>query len=56
MEFFFEFMAWLALGLGIVFIAWKIYLFIAWNIERAIFLTSVSYYLRTNSKRKAETQ
>jgi len=48
----FEAITWLSLTLGLLFILWKGYLFVAWNIERAIFLTSVSYYLKQDSKRR----
>lgn len=42
--------SWGALVIGGVFILWKVYLFAAWNMERAIFLSSVSAYLSVDRK------
>ena len=56
MEFMFEVIAWFVLIVVLLFILWKFYLLVTWNIERLVFLGSVSHYLREDaSKQKSPT-
>lgn len=47
---------WTAFTAGMVFVFWKAYLFVVWNIERAIFFGSVGQYLRAPSGSQSKIQ
>ncbi len=55
MESMFEVTARLALTVGFLFILWKFYLLVTWNIERLVFLRSVSHYLREDALKQKST-